>query len=211
VAAGSALQDPTLELHDATGASIGSNDNWREAQQAAITATGLVPADDREAALVRILQPGAYTAIVRGSGNSSGIALVEAYDLQVTPNSKLANISTRGFVGRNDNVLIGGFIVGASSRYVVRALGPSLRTDGLTNILDDPILELRDGNGSLTATNDDWGSDANSSSVQQLQLAPPSAKESALYINLAAGPHTAIVRGKDATTGIGLVEVYLVP
>ncbi|HEV3410313.1 MAG TPA: hypothetical protein VG095_08455, partial [Chthoniobacterales bacterium] len=204
-----ALQDPALELYDASGALVASSFSWRESQLD-VVATGLAPGDDREPAIVRILQPGAYTAIVRGTGGSTGVALVEAYDLQQTPNSRLANISTRGFVAGGDSVLIGGFITGAPSRYVLRAIGPSLRNAGLTNPLSDPRLQLYDANGALRAANDDWQSDPNSSRVQSLGLAPSHPQESALFVELPSGPQTAIVRGTDGTSGIGLVEVYAV-
>jgi len=206
-----ALQDPTLELYDSAGQSIVSNGDWRDMQEGDISAAGLAPTDNREAAIMRILQPGAYTAIVRGLAGLTGVGLVEAYNLQPTPNSKLANISTRGFVGLNDDVLIGGFIVGATSNYVIRALGPSLRSAGLSNPLEDPVLQLHDANGALTASNDNWTSDGQSSRVQTLGLAPKDGKESAMYVDLSSGPHTAIVRGKDGSAGIGLVEIYNVP
>ncbi|MGZ5001823.1 MAG: S8 family serine peptidase [Chthoniobacterales bacterium] len=204
------LQDPTLDLYDSANQLIVSNDNWRATQESDIMATGIPPTDDRESAIVRILEPGEYTAIVRGAGNSTGIALVEAYDLQPTPNSQLANISTRGFVGTGDNVLIGGFIVGASSHYVVRGIGPSLSGNGLTSVLADPVLALFDANGNPAGSNDNWMTDPNSSLIP-IQLRPTNPNESAMYVTLAAGPHTAIVSGKNGGTGIGLVEAYTVP
>jgi hypothetical protein len=203
------VQNPSLELHDASGDVIAFNDNWKDSQRIDLEASGIPPADDREAAIMQILQPGAYTAVVRG--DAGGIALVEVYDLQATPNSRLANISTRGFVNVGDNVMIGGFIVGASSNYVVRAMGPSLGAAGISNPLADPILELHDGNGAVLKTNDNWETDANAAQVQSSGLAPSSAKESALYLNLGAGNYTAIVRGTLNSTGVGLVEVYHVP
>ena len=125
-----------LELHDNTGALIFSNDNWRETQEAAIEATGLQPNDDREAAIVATLDPGAYTAILQGTNNTTGTALVEAYDLDATPESQFANISTRGLVGTDDAALIGGLIISseasAQANIVVRALGPSLGAIGVS-------------------------------------------------------------------------------
>ena len=76
-----ALQDPTLELVNASGMSIGFNDNWRSTQEAEISATGIPPTNDAESALVQTLSPGNYTAIVRGAGNTAGVALVEVYRL----------------------------------------------------------------------------------------------------------------------------------
>lgn len=205
------LENPTLELYDSSGASIATNDNWGDSQRDETQATGIAPTDSSEAAIVRVLQPGAYTAVVRSANGAQGIALVEAYDLQQTRNSKLANVSTRGFVNAGDNAMIGGFIVGAASNYVVRAIGPSLRNVGITAALGDPVLELHDGNGAVVAGNDDWATDPNASSVQAAGLAPKDSHESAVYRALGAGNYTAVVRGVNDTTGIGLVEVYNVP
>ena len=108
-----ALADPVLELRNSSGGLIRSNDNWRSDQEAEIIATGIPPSNDLESAIVATLpaNSSAYTAIVRGVNNGTGIGVVEAYDLDQTVDSKLANISTRGFVQTGDNVLIGGLIV----------------------------------------------------------------------------------------------------
>ncbi|MDQ3314324.1 MAG: hypothetical protein M3505_06810, partial [Verrucomicrobiota bacterium] len=206
-----ALQNPRLELFDSAGAMIASNDNWGDGQQAELQASGIAPTDSREAAIARILAPGAYTAIVRGVNGEEGVALVEAYDLQQTRNSKLANVSTRGSVGVGDDVMIGGFIIGATSNYVVRAIGASLAKANVPGALQDPKLELRDGNGTLVAANDDWASDVNAAQVQAVGLAPADSHESATYRTLSAGSYTAVVGGTQDTTGVGLVEVYNVP
>jgi hypothetical protein len=205
------LADPTLELYDSTATLIAQNDNWRVTQESDIQATGLAPADDRESAIEKILAPGAYTAVVRGKDNSTGIAVVEAYDLQQTPNSKLANISTRGFVNLGDNVMIGGFIVGGTSNYIVRGIGPSLANANITNPLPNPTIELRNGSGALLAENDDWQASQNAGQIQAAGLAPNHPRESALFANLPAGAYTAILRGKNNTTGVGLVEIYNLP
>lgn len=208
------LQDPTLELHDAGGKVIDFNDNWKDKQQAEIEATGIAPTDDRESAIVTTLAPGNYTAIVRGKGDTTGIGLVEVYDIDPSVTSKLANISTRGFVQTGDNVMIGGFIAGpftaAATRIVVRAIGPSLKP-AVTNTLDDPTLELYDRNGNQFASNDNW-KDSQEAAIQATGLAPTDSRESAIYVdNLIAGNYTAIVRGKSGTVGVGLVEVYNLP
>ncbi|MFZ3376461.1 MAG: hypothetical protein WA183_12990, partial [Chthoniobacterales bacterium] len=212
-----ALRDPTLELHDHTNATIAFNDNWKDSQQSAIQATGLAPSDDRESAIVQTLAPGAYTAIVRGSGNTSGIGLIEAYDLDPSANSKLANISTRGFVSTGDDVMIGGFIVGGglgvngagSEEVVVRGVGPSLTRAGVPNALQDPTLELHDGNGAIIASNDNWRA-TQQSEIQATGLAPSDDRESAILATLVQGNYTVILRGKNNTAGVGLVEVYKV-
>ena len=200
------LADPYLELHDSTGAIIASNDNWRSTQEQAIIATGVAPANDAESAIVMTLDPGTYTAIVRGANGGTGIGLIEAYDLDQSVDSKLANISTRGLVQTGDNVLIGGFIVLGESpaNTILRAIGPSLPVSGA---LADPTLELHDGNGTLLMSNDDWKTDQESEIIAT-GIAPTKAAESAIVATLAPGNYTAIVRGKNNTTGIGLVEVY---
>jgi uncharacterized membrane protein len=208
------LQDPTLEVHDASGAVLFSNDDWKSTQQAAIAATGIPPSDDREAAIVATLEPGAYTAILQGKNNATGTALVEAYDLDPTPATQLGNISTRGEVGTGTSVLIGGLIVSpeqsAQANVVLRALGPSLGPLGVTGALQDPTLELHDSNGALLAGNDNWR-DAQEGIITSTGLAPDDDREAAIFATLPAGAYTAVVQGKDATTGVGLVEAYNIP
>ena len=214
------LADPRLELHDHNGALIGSNDNWKindqthQSQETEIAATGVAPANDLESALIATLQPNAgYTAIVRGAGDANGIAVVDAYDLEPSGHSKLANISTRGFVDTNENVMIGGFILDSQTRVVVRAIGPSLAQLGVGNPLADPSLELRDGQGTLLASNDNWKINAQTNLSQETEirattLPPGNDLESAIVILLLPGPHTAIVSGRNGGVGVGLVEVY---
>lgn len=206
------LQDPMLELHDQSGATIASNDNWKETQQSEITATGIPPKDDRESAIVRTLNPGLYTAIVRGKNDTTGIALVEAYDLDLAASSKLANISTRGFVGTGDDIMIGGFVAGGSTagatKVVFRAIAPSLKNQ-LANTLTDPTLELYDHNGTKIGANDNWKDSPNAADIQAAGLAPKDDAESAIYFTqFDPGLYTAIVRGKNNGTGNALVEVY---
>src|SRR5207237_1442539 len=145
------LDDPTLELHDESGAVIDFNDNWKDSpQREQIERSGIAPHDDREAVIARSLPPGKYTAVIRGKSDGTGIGLVEVFDEDSGPGTALANISTRGFVSTGDNVMIGGFIIGTHSTtadVVVRAIGPSLEGRGVNNALQDPQLELHDGNG----------------------------------------------------------------
>ena len=192
------LADPMIEVHDANGV-IGTNDNWKDTQQAAIAATGLEPTNDLESAVLLTLAPGSYTAIVRGNNGGTGIALVEAYDVDLAANSTLANISTRGFVSTGDNVMIGGFVIGAggSATVVVRAIGPSLSNPpfNLTGVLQDPTLSLFDANGAMTASNDNW-KDTQQAELQATGLAPTDDHESAILVTLPAGSFTVIVRGK---------------
>ena len=217
------LDNPTLELHDASGAVIGKNDNWLVTQpggvvsgdqSAEIKASGLAPGDDREAALIANLSPGNYTAIVAGAQNTAGIGLVEIYDLDLEANSNLANLSTRGFADTGDNVLIGGFITDGSSytqsKLIVRALGPSLAQFGIANRLNNPSLEIYDQNGNRQAANDDW-QNGNQPEINSYGLAPNDPHESALYVVLPAGNYTAVVTSSDGSTGVALIETYNLP
>jgi hypothetical protein len=206
------LADPTLELYaQGNPVPLAANDDWKT-NQVEIETTGLAPSDDAESAIVRTLEPGAYTAVLRGKDQSTGVALVEAYDLENNSASTLANLSTRGFVQTGDNVMIGGFICGPNSAgaitVVARGIGPSLK-DRVPTAIDDPTLELHDANGALIESNDDWSQSPAAAEIQTVGLAPANGAESALLIPaLSPGAYTAIVRGKGESSGIGLVEIY---
>ena len=203
------LQDPVLELYDQNGQFITSNDDWRDLQQQEIESSGFAPGDNRESVILRTVVPSRYTAIVRGKNNTTGIALIEVYDRDGGTETKLGNISSRGFVETGDNVMIGGFIAGHDSgntKIVLRAIGPSLKPR-LPNALDDPTLELRNSNGGLIRFNDNW-QDAQKAEIEGAGLAPAHNAESAIFETLAPGQYTGIVRGKENTIGIGLVEIY---
>jgi hypothetical protein len=209
-----ALADPMLELHSQGAFPTITNDNWRDdpVQEAAIIATGIPPSNNLEAAIDVTLNPGAYTAIARGKNNTSGVALIEVYDLSQAVLAKLANISTRAFVGTGGDIVIAGFVLGnheGDDRVVVRGIGPSLAAFGVTNPLGDPTLELRDGNGVLLAANNDWQENpAQAAAVTAAGLAPTNAFESAIAATLPPGPYTALLAGLNGGTGIGLIEVY---
>jgi plastocyanin len=221
------LADPTLELHDGTRALIASNDNWQTTiiggiitanQVAEIQNSGHAPTVATESAIIANLPPGNYTAIVRGVNNTTGVALVEVYDLSPDTGSILGNISTRDFVQTGDNVMIGGFIVQGTGpkTVIVRGIGPELTPFGVPDALADPTLELHDGTMALIASNDNWqttiiGGIITASQVAEIQNsghAPTMATESAIIANLPPGNYTAIVRGVNNTTGVALVEVY---
>jgi uncharacterized protein (DUF1800 family) len=206
------LSNPMLELHDATGAIVASNDNWRTSQQEEIIAAGLAPNNDKDSALIATLGPGDYTVVVRGVNNSTGVALVEVYDLDSASTAmRLGNISTRGDVLTNDNVMIGGFIVRGdlAKRMIMRVRGPTLTLNGspINGRLMDPLLELHDGNGALIAQNDNWKS-TQQVEIEASALAPTDDREPAIVSTLAPGNYTAIVRGSNNTTGIALIEIY---
>jgi len=206
------LQDPYLELHDSKGSPPLINDNWRTSQEAEILQTGLAPTDDRESAVVKRLDPGNYTAIIRGADGKPGIGLVELYDLSSTELGELGNLSVRAGVETDDNVLIDGLILrgGTSKRVVFRALGPSLQGSGgpLSGSLANPTLDVYDSNGTLLRSNDDWKDAPNMSEIQASGLAPTNDRESAILLTLPAGNYTSIVRGVNRTTGIALAEAY---
>jgi len=205
------LVDPTLTLTDGRGYEV-YNNNWRQYEQA-IKDTGIPPPNDLESAIVADLAPGAYTAIVDDIGTRTGIALVEIYDLGTvgsdpSANSKLAELSSRGWVRTGDNVMIGGFILTERpTRVIIRAIGPTLKPYNIQTPLPDPTLELHDGSGSLIMSNDDWRSDQEQAIIDT-GVPPTDDRESAIVATLNPGNYTAIVRGKNDSTGIALVEVY---
>jgi hypothetical protein len=209
-----ALADPVLELHGPGTFTTMIDDNWRDdpVQEAAIVATGLSPTNNLESAIDATLNPGAYTAIVKGKNNTSGVALIEVYDLSPAVLAKLANISTRAFVGADDDIVIAGFVLGRNSgndRLVVRGLGPSLTAFGVPNALANPTLELRDSNGALLIANNDWqDSPAQAAELAAAGLAPTNPLESGIAATLPPGPYTALLAGLNNGTGNGVVEVY---
>jgi hypothetical protein len=204
------LEDPVLELRDASGVLLESNDNWQNSLDAGeIIATGIAPTDSRESAIVARLAPGSYTFILSGANNTTGVGLVESYTLD-TNGSRAANIATRGRVGAGEDALIGGFIVsgqGAKS-MLVRALGPSLGTTGAGAPLADPFLELHDSDGLIIASNDNWNESAQASEIIATGIPPADPHEAALLATVPPGNFTAVVRGADGGEGIGLVEIY---
>jgi hypothetical protein len=208
------LADPVLELHGPGTFVTMTNNDWRDdpVQAVLIQASGIPPSNDRESAIDATLAPGAYTAIVSGRNNTSGVGLVEVYDLDQAALSKLGNISTRALVGTGDNIVIAGFILGAHSgndRVVVRGLGPSLVAAGVSNVLVNPTLQLRDSNGSVLAANNDWQDDpAQAAELTAAGLAPTNNLESGIATTLPPGAYTAILAGVNSGVGIGLVEVY---
>lgn len=208
------IPDPVLELHNSDGTLLVTNDNWKDTQEEVIAATGAAPNDEREAAMMLELQPVNYTAILKDKNNAGGVGLVEVYDLEQESSAKLSNLSTRGHVGLDDAVMIGGVIVGGtlaeSGRYVVRALGPSLAAAGVNNPLSDPVLDLYNGDGNKIASNDDWEDWSQQAEIKADNLAPTNSRESAMVLSLGPGNYTAIVRGAGSATGIGLVEIYYI-
>jgi hypothetical protein len=209
-----ALADPILELHGPAPFATVNNDNWGDdpAQQAAILATGLAPTNNLESAIDATLNPGAYTAVARGKNNSTGVGLIEVFDLSQAVLAKLANISTRAFINTGDNIVIAGFILGGHNgddRIVVRGIGPSLTGFGVPNALADPKLELRDSNGALLLSNNDWQDNpAQAAELTAAGLAPANPLESGIAATLSPGLYTALLAGQNNGTGNGVVEVY---
>ncbi len=211
-----ALADPTLELVPQNGGPSFVNDDWQSGDAAAVQATGIPPQDPRESALVQTLAPGAYTAILRSKNDTPGVGLVELYDLNPTAPVRFANLSSRGFVGRDNDVMIGGVIIGrgqgvngaGSIRATFRGIGPSLSGRGVNEPLLDPEMLVFDANGTVLATNDDWREGPAAAELQTLNLAPTDDREAALILNVIQGNYTAVVRGKGNTTGVALVEAF---
>jgi uncharacterized delta-60 repeat protein len=204
------LADPVIEVHGSSGALLATNDNWRDDQnQQHVIDAGIAPANDLESALWGILNPGDYTVVLRGKNGATGIALFEVYDVDHTVDSKLANVSTRGFVDTGDNIMVGGAIIIGSlpAQVIFRAIGPSLTSFGVPNALADPVLELYDGNGGLIAINYDWRDDQEAEIIAT-GIPPSNNLECAIVRDLIPGNYTAIVRGLNGTTGIAVVEAY---
>ena len=206
------LADPMLELRGANGSLIVQNDNWKDSQRSQIEGTVFQPSDDRESVILATLPPAAYTAILSGKGQTSGVGLVEVYDNDQATDSQLANISTRGFVGSQDNVMIGGFTLGGNpnnTHVAILGIGPSLSLFGLSNVLADPTLEMHNANGSIMISNDDWQSDPVAAGLLTANgLAPTNSHESGLFVSLPVGPFTVVLSGKNGATGIGVIEIY---
>jgi hypothetical protein len=207
------LNDPVLELHGSSGALITSNDNWKDSpQRSQIEGTAFQPTDDRESVILATLPPAAYTVILKGAKQTSGIGLIEVYDNNPAADSELANISTRGFVLTDESVMIGGFTLGGNnnpSQVVVRGLGPSLSRFGISNVLADPTLELYDANGTVMISNDNWTDDPVMATESTANgLAPQDPHESGIFVSLPPGQFTVILAGKDGGIGIAVVEIY---
>ena len=208
------LLDPVLELHGPGTFVTTTNDNWRDdpVQAALIEATGIPPTNNLESAIEARLVPGTYTALVTGKNNTTGVGLVEVYDLNQEVDSKLANLSTRAFVSTGDNIVIAGFLLGgsgSSDRVVVRGIGPSLTLLGITNPLPNPSLDLRDTNGALLVENNDWQDNpVQMAEIAAAGLAPSHNLESAIAATLPPGLYTALLSGLNSSIGVGVVEVY---
>jgi hypothetical protein len=214
-----ALPDPTLEIHDQSGATIATNNDWQHTQigglitgdqSGEISASHLAPGNQLESAIIANLAPGSYTAVVRGFGTATGTGVVDAYDLSGATPARLANISTRGLIQPDDKLMIAGFIVqNAPVRAVIRAIGPSLLAFGINNALPDTTLQLRDKDGAIVLENDDWQDDpAQKQELENTGLQPTHNLEAALVTTIPPGQYTAHVRGKGSASGIGVVQVY---
>jgi hypothetical protein len=206
-----ALADPVIEVHvSGMPVPIASNDNWMDdPNRQHVIDSGLAPSNNLESALWEILNPGTYTVVVRSKNDATGVGLFEVYDLDRTVDSKLANVSTRGFVGTEDNVMIGGIIIlgGAQTRVLFRAIGPSLANFGIPNVLADPVLELHGPSGFVTIINDNWR-DTQEAQIIGTGVPPSDNLEGAILVDLPPGAYTAIVRGKNDSVGVALVEAY---
>jgi hypothetical protein len=205
--------NPVLQLFSGQ-TQIAANDDFGSAPNLAqLNATGFAPLDGRESAILMTLAPGAYSAIVSGAGGSTGVGLVEVFEVD-HPDSPLINISTRGQVLTGADVMIGGFVIQGNvpRTLVIRARGPSLVPTGIANPLANPVLQLiRSSDGVTLAANDDWQVGGNAAGLAASGYAPANPLESAVLVTLEPGAYTAIVTGAGAGTGVGIVEVFAVP
>jgi hypothetical protein len=202
------LADPRLQLFSGPTV-IASNDDWGQAANAAaILASGFAPSAAAESAILMNLAPGAYTAIVSGAANGTGVAIVEVFEVD-EPGVPLLNISTRGRVQTGDNVMIGGFIIQGDGpqTVVVRARGPSLVQFAVPGVLANPQLTLFSGQTPI-AGNDDWVDASNKAAIEASGFAPANSREAAILVTLQPGAYTAIVSGVGETTGVAIVEVF---
>ena len=211
------VANPVLEWHDAN-TTIATNDNWGDAaNKQEVSDVGLNPGSPNESVILTTVPSSTngvgYTAVMRGVNNTTGLGVVEVYDLDNGPDSTLLNVSTRGQVGVDPNALIAGLtLAGPQSKTIlVRAIGPSLSASGVPGALSDPTLELRDSNAGVLDSNDDWTNSAQKTQIQNSGFAPSNSKESAVLQTLPVGAYTALVHGTNGGTGVGLVEVYQLP
>jgi hypothetical protein len=214
-----ALANPTLEIKDASNATVARNNDWKTTQTgglitgnqfAEINGSGLAPGNDLESAIIANLAPGSYTAVVAGVNNTIGTGVVDAYDMSATSPARLANVATRGLIQPGDKLMIAGFIIqNGPVRAVVRAIGPSLIAFGIANALPDTTLQLRNQDGVIARENDNWKTNAaQKQELESVGLQPTHDLEAALVATLPPGQYTAQVRGKDQASGIGVVQIY---
>ena len=209
------LNDPLIALYNSSGSLIASNDNWKTGSKktvSAIKAAGLAPTNAKESALIAMLLPGNYTAVLSGAHNTSGIGMLDVRDLDNGENLLMGNLFARANVGTGDGVLVSGLIVqNTTQRLLLRTIGPDLRNQGVAAPLDDPFLEIDDANGNLVATNDNWRNASNSSDIQNTGLAPGDDRDAAILITPAVGIYSVTVRGSNGGTGVCQLEAYLLP
>jgi hypothetical protein len=207
------LADPALDLRTSAGTLIRSNDNWRTDQEAEIIATGIPPTNDLEAAIVATLSPGSYTVVLRGISNGTGHGINDLHDVAPGTVSSLTAIGTRANVLTGNDALVSGIVIQPSGGdLLLRVLGPSMTAAGVSNVLADPTLELRDSNGVLLMVNDNWRDDPSQEAlILASGIQPSDDHEAALVINLPAGSYTGLARGRNNATGIGYIQFYSLP
>ncbi len=203
-----ALLNPVLQLFSGP-TQIDANDNWQEhPNQATLNASGFAPSNAFESAIYTTLNPGAYTGIVTGAGGTTGVGIIEVFEVN-KPEIPLINIATRGQVLTGGDVMIAGFIIQGNQpqTVAVRARGPSLGSQGVVGPLQNPRLQLFSGQTEI-ANNDDWGTASNAAQITSSGFAPSDSRESVILMTLAPGAYTAIVTGVGGTTGVAIVEVF---
>lgn len=202
------LPDPRVSLFLGPD-QIGSNDDWQSAGNSGDIPASLRPTNDKASAILVTLEPGAYTAIVEGVGGTTGVGIVEVFEVTATGTAHLVNISTRGFVGDGDDVLIGGLIISGDrpKTIAVTGRGPSLAAFGVPNTLDDPQLSLYDQAGNLLESNDSWQATSRVNDIPAF-VSLTDGREAVIVRTVEPGAYTAILSGVGGTSGTGIVEVF---
>jgi hypothetical protein len=161
------------------------------------------------------LSNGSYTSQISGVGNTGGVALAEIYDADTgAPSAYLDNISARANIGTGANILIAGFVVGGGSpvKVLLRGVGPTLTGFNVAGAISQPEIDLFNSAGVVIQTNKGWANDptvtAADTQAGAFSLASGSA-DAAMVATLSPGSYTLQMTGQNGTTGLGLVEVYL--
>ena len=219
-----ALADPTLTLLDSNGVVVATNDNWLASDAATMTSVGafaLVPGSKDAALVAANLPPGGYTVQVSGVGGTTGVALIELYDISGGA-TRLVNLSTRALVGTGGNALIPGIVISpgiGTRRLLIRAAGPALAAFGVAGTLADPTISMVNSAGVVVATNDNWGTPSGTAAATAVQVGDgftkagafafaTGSKDAAILGDFAPDSYTALVTGADGGTGVALVEIY---
>ncbi len=224
---GGFMRDPALDFFSGQVRLL-SNDNWPLNDP--VSGAGMINTFDavgafslttgsNDAALVRSLGSGAFTASVTSADGGQGVALVEVYDARGGERSmRLLNLSTRGQVGSGEDLLIAGFVVrDGPMRLLLRGIGPALTQFGVSGALARPSLAVFDRNRVRVAENTGWASAGYAQDIVTAAetvaafVLPPSSADCALIFDAEPGDYTIQISGMNNSTGVALVEIYVLP